>query len=75
METKKILNEKILTITMFIKNKYPELSGFLDEMPVTIPDEEDPTMNLVILKEYYESLLLLLKKYSIEHPIYSLKHR
>ena len=40
METEKELNSKILDITMKIRENYPELSKYLDEMPETIPNEE-----------------------------------
>jgi hypothetical protein len=62
METEKELNAKILALTMQIQEKHPELSKFLEEMPVTIPDESDPEINIKILKDYYESLNNLLKK-------------
>jgi AAA15 family ATPase/GTPase len=62
------LNSKILKITMKIKDHYPELSQYLEEMPVTIPSDNDPEMNLNLLKSYYESLNSLLKKYKVEYP-------
>ncbi len=69
METEKQLNERIVAITLLIKEKYPELSDFLGEMPVTIPDDDDPNINAKTLKEYYDSLDVLMKKYAIEHPL------
>jgi hypothetical protein len=68
MEVEKILIERILSITALINEKHPELIPFLNEMPVTIPNEKDPHLNLLALKEYSESLIELLKKYDIEHP-------
>lgn len=62
------LNSKILKITMTIKDDYPELSKYLDEMPVTIPSEKDPEVTLNLLKGYYESLQSLLNKYKMDHP-------
>jgi hypothetical protein len=62
METEKELNARILALTMQIQEKHPELSKFLEEMPVTIPDENNPEINTKILKDYYESLNNLLKK-------------
>lgn len=62
------LNAKILKVTMTIKDQFPELSKYLEEMPVTIPDEKDPEITLNILKTYYESLNSLLSKYKLEHP-------
>ncbi|MBV5314317.1 MAG: alpha/beta fold hydrolase [Prolixibacteraceae bacterium] len=68
-KSEKELNAKILRITMVIKDHYPELSKYLDEMPVTIPSEKDPEVTLNLLKEYYESLHSILNKYKIEFPI------
>ena len=63
------LNSKILKMTMTIMDQYPELSKYLEEMPVTIPNEENPDITLNNLKAYYESLSLMLHKYKSEHPI------
>ncbi|MES2763577.1 MAG: hypothetical protein V4677_15285 [Bacteroidota bacterium] len=68
MEAEKVLIERIIAITALIKEKHPELVQFLDEMPVTIPNEKDPHLNLKALKEYSDSLTDLLKKYEVEHP-------
>ena len=68
METESEWNEKILAMTMKIQQESPELSKFLGEMPVTIPDENNPEMNAAVLKNYYESLRDLLSKYQMEHP-------
>lgn len=62
METEKEINAKIMALTVQIQEKNPELSKFLDEMPVTIPDEEHPEINIKILQKYYESLNNILKK-------------
>jgi hypothetical protein len=61
METEKELNAKIMAITMQINEKHPELSKFLAEMPVTIPNENNPEVGIKSLKEYYESLNKLIK--------------
>lgn len=69
METTiKELNQKILNITMYIRKHYPELSKYLDEMPVSIPDENDPHITIKNLKEYIDSLNTICKKYGVEHP-------
>lgn len=68
MEAEKELNAKIMEITLQIQDKYPELSKFLNEMPVTIPTESNPEINVKVLEEYYESLNNMLKKYELEHP-------
>lgn len=62
------LNSKILKITLTINEQYTELSKYIEEMPVTIPNEENPDITLNNLKTYYESLSLMLNKYKAEHP-------
>ena len=64
MKNEKELNEDILNITMQIKNQSPELSKYIMEMPVTIPNTENPKINIKILQDYYESLKVLLKNYT-----------
>lgn len=66
--SEKDLNAKIMKITMRIKDHYPELSKYLDEMPVTVPSEEDPEITLNQLQTYYESLNSLLNKYKVDYP-------
>jgi len=67
VESEKELNSKILKITMTILEKYPELYENLGEMPVTIPNIENPEINIKNLREYYESLIALLYNYVLEH--------
>ncbi|MDF1517809.1 MAG: hypothetical protein P1P79_07675, partial [Lutibacter sp.] len=64
----KDLNSKIMKITMVIKDKYPELVKYLDEMPVTIPVEKKQEIPLKNLSGYYEALNSLLTKYKLERP-------
>jgi two-component system OmpR family response regulator len=64
----KEFNSKILKVTMLIMEKYPELSKYIEEMPETIPNENDPEITLRNLKSYYTSLDSILKKYILEHP-------
>ena len=66
-QTEKDLNARILKITMMIKDHYPELSQFLEEMPVTVPTENDPEITLNHLKSYYESLISMLNKYKVDY--------
>lgn len=61
------MNAKVLKITSTIKEQYPELLEYLNEMPVTIPAEKNPEINLKTLKTYYESLISVLAKYKLEH--------
>lgn len=67
MKTEAELSENILKITMTIRNEFPELMKYLNEMQVTIPDVATPEMNIKILQDYYESLQDLLKKYAPTH--------
>ena len=39
MKTEAELNADILKVTMTIKDEYPELSKYISEMPVTVPNE------------------------------------
>ena len=41
-EAEKEWNSKILKITLQISEQYPELSKYLEEMPVTIPVDKKP---------------------------------
>ena len=68
METENELNAKILKITMTIKDKHPELSKYIEEMKVTIPDENNPEITLRNLNTYYDSLNAVLNNYILEHP-------
>jgi len=68
-EAEKEWNSKILNITLKINDKYPELSKYLEEMPVTVPVENNPEITLEHLRNYYESLNALLNKYIKEQPL------
>jgi hypothetical protein len=68
METEKELSKRILSITLYIRQHYPELGKYLDEMPITIPDENDPNIDIKNLNDYLESLNNLCSKYGIKHP-------
>lgn len=63
MKTEEQLNSDILEITMEIKEKFPELSKYILEMPVTIPNIKNPEVTSKALQEYYDSLDILLKEY------------
>lgn len=73
MQTEEDLNKDILTITMDIRENHPELSKYLDEMPVTIPNKENPEITLKALKAYKHSLTSLLSKYEQGHDTITLK--
>lgn len=67
MNTKKILNSKILEITMLIHKKHPELSKFIEEFPVTIPNQRNPEITIENLESYYNSLSNMVTKYNLNH--------
>lgn len=69
MKTEKEINTAILEITLKIKEQFPELSKYMAEMPVTIPNMENPTINIQALQDYYDSLDILLKDYIQNHKI------
>ncbi|HUH28995.1 hypothetical protein [Gelidibacter sp.] len=59
-----ILSE-IMQVTRDIEQNYPELEKFLDERPMTLPDENDPDAKVdnEALEKYLSSLKNLVKKY------------
>jgi len=63
MKTELELNEMILDITNNIREKHPELLKYLNEMPITVPYEENPGITAKTLTSYYDSLVTLLKGY------------
>ena len=67
MKTKNELNADILKITMTIKQEYPELLKYLNEMPVTIPDSAHPEIDIKTLAAYCDSLDVLVRDYSLSH--------
>ncbi|MDD2820205.1 MAG: hypothetical protein PHW29_02970 [Flavobacterium sp.] len=52
---------------MKIRTEYPELIKYLSEMPVTIPDVENPEMTIKVLSDYQESLENIIEKYISSH--------
>lgn len=69
METEEELNAKIIKITMVIQENYPELSKYLNEMPVTIPVDNHPEVNIKNLQKYYDSLITWFRNYVAEHQL------
>ncbi len=61
------LNNDIVNMTIKIHEEFPELSKYMAEMPVTIPNVENPEINTKNLQDYYNSLENLLKKYTKTH--------
>jgi hypothetical protein len=52
---------EISQLTKTIETNYPELYQFLDENPITIPSESNPSIDKKILQDYLDSLKQLLK--------------
>jgi len=52
---------EISQLTKIIETNYPELYQFLDENPITIPSESNPSIDKKILQDYLDSLKQLLK--------------
>ena len=69
MDAEEDINTKILKITMVIQENYPELSKYLNEMPITIPIENHPQIDAKNLEKYYENLLDLFRNYVAEHQL------
>jgi len=67
MKTENELNADILKITTTIKQEFPELLKYLNEMPVTIPNSAHPEINIKALADYYNSLCTLMKDYAVSH--------
>ena len=67
MKTEAQLNYDILKITTSIRENYPELLKFLAEMPITIPDENNPKINIEILQDYFDSLKSIVTEYDAKH--------
>ena len=67
MKTEAQLNADILKITLMIREKYPELSMYILEMPVTVPNVESPEINVKVLQDYFDSLQAILKRYFQNH--------
>ncbi len=62
------LNADILKITQKIRAKAPELLKYLDEMPLTIPNEAQPEIDIKILEDFYNSLVNIYQKYEQNQP-------
>jgi hypothetical protein len=59
--------QDINKLTSVIETEYPELYVFLNEDPITIPSESHPDIDLNIMKDYLDSLKILLEKYIESH--------
>lgn len=69
METEEDINTKIMKVTMVIQENYPELLKYLNEMPITVPIDNNPEVNVKNLQKYYDNLLSLFRNYVAEHQL------
>lgn len=67
MKKEQELSQAILNMTMFIKSRYPELTKYLNEMPIKIVYSPGSEYSRSALKDYYSSLEALLERYKITH--------
>lgn len=74
MDTEKTLTDRIMAITQLLNEKYPELVQFIPEMTQTNPDEKDPDINRKTLREYYDSIIQMIKKYKPDHKFSAIAH-
>lgn len=69
MKTKLELEQNILSISNTIRQEFPELIQYLEDMPIDNALKEDVTIKH--LKEYYQSLQTLMTKYAKSNQIES----
>lgn len=65
MKTKEELEQNIINITTTIREKFPELSKYIIEMPVK--DSDNDGIDIKNLEDYYQSLEVLVNKYAKTH--------
>lgn len=75
METEEAINAKIFKVTMVIQENYPELSKYLNEMPITIPIDSRPEVSVQHLQKYYDTLVSLFRNYVAEHQLNYINQR
>jgi hypothetical protein len=67
MKTKTELEHSIISVTTKINQKFPELTKYINEMPVNISENNQEEINTKNLIDYHNSLVELLEKYSKTH--------
>lgn len=68
------LGKDIINITIKIQMEYPELSKYINEMPVNISENDKDVINSRVMEEYYNSLVGLLAEYSKTHEAIKVKN-
>lgn len=69
MKTKAELEEDITRITLKIHTEFPELSKYINEIPVRILEKDKEVITTKNLKEYYNSLVEMYDEYSKTHVV------
>ena len=64
--TEELISEISITI-LEIQTNYPELYIYLDEIPITIPNQSDPKIDVKALEDYQQSLKEMLSNYRKNH--------
>jgi hypothetical protein len=67
MKTKAKWEQDILNITINMDKEFPELSKYLNEMPLKVSNKDKDVINIKNLEEYYNSLMEMLEEYSKTH--------
>lgn len=75
METETEINAKIMKLTMVIQENYPELSKYINEMPITIPVDATPEVTIKGLQKYHDTLLTWFRNYVAEHQLNYINQR
>ena len=59
--------DDIFKVTLAIDNQFPELVKYFGEMPVEITQDNQSEVSVANLTDYYNSLDLLFKDYTVYH--------
>ncbi len=72
MKTKAILEQDILDITMKINKTFPDLTRYINEIPVKMSKKDNEGITIKNLEEYYSTLVQMFEKHNKK---YSLKNK
>ena len=67
MKTEIEWEQDIINITMRIHQEFPELSKYIEEVPLDVSGKDKEVINIKTLKAYYNSLEEMLVEYSKTH--------
>lgn len=62
------LTARITQLTSLIQERYPELIPYINEIPVTMPNDPHPEVNHKILQDYYDSLSQIVRNHEKNKP-------